>query len=47
MGIQVAARQAEDVSVVGLVGRITLGEGGSTLRETIRGLVSKATKRFF
>lgn len=47
MGTQVAAHQAEDVSVVDLVGRITLGEGGSTLRKTIRGLVSKATRRFF
>jgi len=45
MGIQVTTRQVGDVSVVDVVGRITLGEGGSTLRETVRGLVSKGNKK--
>ena len=45
MGIQVTTRQVGDVSVVDVVGRITLGEGGSTLRETIRDLVSKGKKK--
>jgi len=31
--------------VVDVVGRITLGEGASTLRETIRGLVAKDQKK--
>jgi anti-sigma B factor antagonist len=45
MGIQVTTRQVGDVSVVDVVGRITLGEGGSTLRETVRDLVSKGNKK--
>jgi len=45
MGIQVTTRQVGDVSVVDVVGRITLGEGGSILRETIRDLVSKGSKK--
>jgi anti-sigma B factor antagonist len=45
MGIQVTTRQVGDVSVVDVVGRITLGEGGSILRETIRDLVSKGKKK--
>jgi len=45
MGIQVTTRQVGDVSVVDVAGRITLGEGGSTLRETIRDLVSKGNKK--
>jgi anti-sigma B factor antagonist len=31
--------------VVDVVGRITLGEGASALRETIRGLVAKGMKK--
>jgi anti-sigma B factor antagonist len=45
MGIQVTTRQVGDVSVVDVVGRITLGEGGSILRETVRDLVSKGKKK--
>ena len=45
MSIQVTTRQVGDVSVVDVVGRITLGEGGITLRETMRGLVSKGNKK--
>lgn len=45
MSIQVTSRQVEDVSVVDVAGRITLGEGASTLRETIRGLVAKGQKK--
>jgi anti-sigma B factor antagonist len=45
MGIQVTTRQVGDVSVVDVVGRITLGEGGSTLREIIQDLVSKGNKK--
>ncbi len=45
MSIQVTSRQVGDVSVVDVVGRITLGEGASALRETIRGLVAKDQKK--
>ena len=45
MSIQVTTRQVGDVSVVDVVGRITLGEGASALRETIRGLVAKEQKK--
>ena len=45
MSIQVTTRQVGDVSVVDVVGRITLGEGASALRETIRGLVAKDHKK--
>jgi len=34
-----------DVSVIDVAGRITLGEGASALRETIRGLVAKNQKK--
>ena len=45
MSIQVTTRQVGDVSVVDVAGRITLGEGASALRETIRGLVAKEQKK--
>jgi anti-sigma B factor antagonist len=45
VSIQVTSRQVGDVSVIDVVGRITLGEGASTLREAIRGLVSKNNKK--
>ncbi len=45
MSIQVTTRQVGDVSVVDVVGRITLGEGASALRETIRGLIAKDKKK--
>jgi anti-sigma B factor antagonist len=45
VSIKVTTRQVGDVSVVDVVGRITLGEGASALRETIRGLVAKDQKK--
>ena len=45
MSIQVTSRQVGDVSVIDVAGRITLGEGASALRETIRGLVAKNQKK--
>ena len=44
MSIQANTRQVDGVTVVDLRGRITLGEGSSTLRETVRDLVSKGQK---
>ncbi len=37
--------QIQDVSVVDLSGRITLGEGGVLLREQIHGLLAKGQKK--
>lgn len=45
MGIQLTTRQVGEVSVIDVVGRITLGEGASTLRESIRDLVGKGNKK--
>lgn len=45
MSIQVATRQVGDVTVIDVAGRITLGEGASSLRETIRGLVTQGQKK--
>lgn len=45
MSIQVTTRQVGDVSVIDVTGRITLGEGASALRESIRNLVAKGNKK--
>ncbi len=45
MSIQVSAHQVGDVTVVDVVGRITLGEGASTLRDSIRAAVAKGNKK--
>jgi anti-sigma B factor antagonist len=38
-------RQIGDVSVVDVAGRITLGEGSSALRDSVREMVSKGQKK--
>ena len=43
--ITVNVRRIESVSVVDLGGRITLGDGSTTLRDTIRGLLSQGDLR--
>ncbi len=45
MSIQLTIRQVGDVNVIDVAGRITLGEGASTLRESLRDLVTKGNKR--
>ena len=45
MSVKLNTRQVGDVSVVDVAGRITLGEGSSALRDTIRQLVSKGQKK--
>ena len=45
MSVQITNRQVGDVVVIDVVGRITLGEGATALRETIRGLVTKGNKK--
>ena len=44
MSIKASTRLVDSVTIVDLSGRITLGEGSSTLRETVRDLVSKGQK---
>lgn len=45
MSIQLTTRQVGDVSVIDVAGRITLGEGASTLRDSIRDLLGKGNKK--
>lgn len=45
MSIKLNTRQVGDVTVVDVAGRITLGEGSSTLRDTLRELVAKNQKK--
>ena len=45
MSVTLNTRQVGDVSVVDVAGRITLGEGSSALRDTLRGLVSNGQKK--
>ena len=44
MSIKVSTRQLDQVTIVDLSGRITLGEGSSLLRETVKDLVGKGQK---
>lgn len=45
MSVKLTTRQVGDVTVVDAVGRITLGEGASTFRDTIRELASNGHKK--
>ncbi len=45
MTARLTTRQVGDVSVVDAAGRITLGEGSSAFRDTIKDLVSKGNKK--
>ncbi len=45
MSVKLTTRQVGDVSVMDAVGRITLGEGSSVFRETLRDLVVKGQKK--
>lgn len=45
MTIKTKTRQAGDVVVVDLSGRITLGDGTKVLRETIQGLLAEGRKK--
>jgi anti-sigma B factor antagonist len=45
VSIKLNTRQVGDVTVVDVAGRITLGEGSSTLRDTLRELVGKGQKK--
>jgi len=43
--IKVTCRRIDSVTVVDLGGRITLGDGSTTLRDTIRGLLAQDERR--
>jgi anti-sigma B factor antagonist len=45
VSVKLTTRQVGDVSVVDVAGRITLGEGSSTLRDSLRELVVKGNKK--
>ncbi len=45
MSIKLNTRQVGDVTVVDLAGRITLGEGSSTLRDSLKELIAKGEKK--
>ncbi len=45
MSVKLTTRQVGDVTVIDAVGRITLGEGSSSFRETIRDLAAKGSKK--
>jgi anti-sigma B factor antagonist len=43
--MHVARRQANDLTILDLSGRITLGDGSSVLRETVRTLLAGGSKK--
>lgn len=45
MSIKASTRQVDGVTVVDLSGRITLGEGSSVLRDTVRDLLNRGQKK--
>ena len=45
MSVKLSTRQVGDVTVIDAVGRITLGEGASTFRDTIKDLAMKGNQK--
>lgn len=45
MSVKLTNRQVGDVTVIDAAGRITLGDGASTLRDDIRDLAAKGDKK--
>ena len=45
MSIKATTHQVNGVTVVNINGRITLGEGSSTLRETVHGLLNSGERK--
>ncbi len=45
MSIKLNTRQVGDVTVMDLAGRITLGEGSSTMRDSLKELIAKGEKK--
>ncbi|HEY4381699.1 MAG TPA: STAS domain-containing protein [Acidobacteriaceae bacterium] len=44
MSMKVATRQVDGVTILDLSGRITLGEGSVTLRDTVHDVIAKGSK---
>jgi anti-sigma B factor antagonist len=44
MSMNVATRQVDGITILDLSGRITLGEGSVTLRDSVRDLLAKGSK---
>jgi anti-sigma B factor antagonist len=45
VSVKLTTRQVGDVTVIDAVGRITLGEGSSTFRDSVKELVTKGNKK--
>ncbi len=45
MSVKLNTRQTGDVTVIDASGRITLGEGASALRDVVRDMVAKGTRK--
>lgn len=45
MSVKLSTRQVGDVTVIDAVGRITLGEGASTFRDTVKDLATKGNQK--
>ena len=45
MSVKLNSRQVGDVTVIDVAGRITLGEGSSALRDTLRDMIGKSQKK--
>ncbi len=45
MSMKVTVRQVDGVTILDLSGRITLGEGSITLRDSVRDLLAKGSKK--
>ena len=45
MSVKTNARQVGDVTVLDISGRVTLGEGSSAIREAMRDLTNKGSKK--
>jgi len=45
MSMKVSTRQVDGVTILDLSGRITLGEGSVTVRDTVRDLLAKGQKQ--
>ncbi len=45
MSVKLNTRQVGDVTVIDATGRVTLGEGASTFRESLRELLAKGHKK--
>jgi anti-sigma B factor antagonist len=45
VSVKMTTRQVGDVTVIDAAGRITLGEGASAFRDTVRGLAAKGDKK--